>query len=164
MSFATGLCPAPALAQAVPTVGIPVTDTGGGAVGPVKGLQGDNILVQTDKHEALLPKTSFSVGNGKLLFALTQAKPDAEIEKELAAAQASVTPGAVAKGLNGTELGKIDSVTESGVVIALASGQKVQAAKRGVRGNPDRTVTVYLTAEQLNAQATIRTATSSGGK
>ncbi|MEO8454498.1 MAG: hypothetical protein ABI454_05005 [Sphingomicrobium sp.] len=134
------------------TVGMKVTDANGGPVGTVTGIQGDNLQVKTDKHEALLPKAGFTPNAGKLLFGMTQAELDAAIEKSLAAAQASVVAGATVKGLGGTELGKIDSVTDSDVVIALPSGKKVQVARTGVRGNPDGTVTVGLTSAQLDAQ------------
>jgi preprotein translocase subunit YajC len=144
--------PALAQAQGAVTVGMHVTDANGGAVGTVTAIQGDNVVVKTDKHEAALPKTSFAVSEGKLLFGMTQAQLDAEIEKSVAAAQASIAAGATVKGLSGAELGKIDSVTDSGIVIALPSGKKIQVAKTGVRGNADGTVTVGLTAEQLDAQ------------
>jgi preprotein translocase subunit YajC len=145
---------APALAQSggAATVGMQVVDTTGGAVGTVKAIKGDNLLVQTDKHEALLPKVSFAVSEGKLYFSMTQAQLDAEIEKHVAAAQASVAAGATVKGLSGTAIGKIDSLTDDSVVIALSSGKKVEVNKTGVRGNADGTVTVGLTSEQLEAQ------------
>lgn len=154
LSLALAAPAVPALAQAAPAAGMQVTDPSGGVVGSVKSIQGDNVLVQTDKHEALLPKSSFTVNNGKLLFGMTQAQLDAELEKAMAAAQASIAPGATVKGLNGAELGKIDSVTDNAVLIALPSGKKVQIAKNGVRGNADGTVTAGVTAEQLDAQVT----------
>lgn len=141
---------APACAQAI-TVGMQVSDAQGGAVGTVTAVEGDNIKVKTDKHEALLPKASFAVSEGKAFFGMTQAELNAAIEKSLDAANAAIAAGATVKGGDGAELGKIESVTESDVVIALASGKKVQIAKTGVRGNADGTVTVGLTAEQLNA-------------
>ncbi len=145
---------APVLAQAPQaiTVGMQVTDVSGGPVGTVTSIQGDNLLVKTDKHEALLPKAGFTPNAGKLLFGMTQAELNAAIEKSLDAAQASVVAGATVEGLAGTKIGKIDSVTESDVVIALSSGKKVQVARTGVRGNLDGTVTVGLTSEQLDAQ------------
>jgi preprotein translocase subunit YajC len=154
---------APAFAQAASgmTVGMQVTDPSGGPVGTVTSIQGDNLLVKTDKHEALLPKASFTSAGGKLLFGLTQAELDAEIEKSLAAAEAAVASGAIVKGLSGTEIGKIDSVSDGNVVIALTSGRKVQVARTGVRGNPDGTVTVGLTAEQLQAQVQSKDAAKS---
>ena len=145
---------APALAQGQPpmTVGMQVTDANGGPVGTVTAIQGDNLQVKTDKHEALLPKASFAVSDGKLLFAMTQAELNAAIEKSLAEADAAVAAGAAVKGIGGADIGKIDSVTGSDVVIALPTGKKVQIARTGVRGNADGTVTIGLTAEQLNAQ------------
>jgi preprotein translocase subunit YajC len=142
---------APALAQAI-APGMQITDPNGGAVGSVKAVQGDNLLISTGSHEVLLPKSSFTATNGKLLFGMTQAQLNAEVEKADAAAQAAVAAGATVKGLSGTEIGKIDSVTDSGVVIALPSGKKIQIARQAVRGNADGTVTAGLTAEQLDAQ------------
>jgi preprotein translocase subunit YajC len=143
--------PAAAQAQGAISVGMSVTDASGGAVGTVTAISGDNLQVKTDKHEVLLPKASFTVDGNKLLFGMTQAQLDAEIEKSQAAADASVTAGATVKGLQGTEIGKIDSVSDGGVVIALSSGKKIQVARNGVRGNPDGTVTVGLSADQLDA-------------
>jgi hypothetical protein len=142
---------APALAQGVPTVGMPITDPAGAPVGTVTGISGDNLQVKTDKYEALLPRKSFTVSGAKLLFGMTQAQLDAEIEKSQAAANAAVVAGATVKGLNGAELGKIDSLSDSNVVIALTSGKKIQVERKGVRGNADGTVTVGLTADQVEA-------------
>ena len=152
------LVAAPASAQ---SVGMQVVDTTGAAVGTVTALKGDNLTVKTDKHEVMLPKSSFTVDKGKLRFAMTQAQLNAEIEKSVAAAAASIAPGATVKGLQGTEIGKIDSVTDKDVIIALTSGSKIQVARMGVRGNADGTVTVGLTADQLKASAGKETAASS---
>jgi len=93
LAVAAPLAPAAAQASSAITVGMPVVDAAGGAVGTVKGIQGDNIVVKTDKHEAMLPKGSFTASEGKLLFGMTQAQLNAEIEKGLAAADASVAAG-----------------------------------------------------------------------
>lgn len=140
----------PAAAQIAP--GMQVTDVNGGAVGVVKAIKGENLVIQTDKHEAVLPKSGFTPSKGKLLFGMTQAQLDTAIETSLAAAKASVAPGAVVKGLSGTEIGKVDSVSETAVIIVLPSGKKIQIARDGVRGNADGSVTVGLTADQLDAQ------------
>lgn len=135
------------------SVGMQIVDTTGAPVGTVTALSGNNLQVKTDKHEVMLPKSSFRVDNGKLRFAMTQAQLNAEIEKSVAAAAASITAGATVKGLQGTEIGKIDSVTDTDVIIALTSGSKIQVARAGVRGNADGTVTAGLTADQLKASA-----------
>jgi preprotein translocase subunit YajC len=140
---------APVAAQ---SVGMQVVDTAGAPVGTVTAIKGDNLQVKTDKHDALLPKSSFSVSNGKLLFAMTQAQLDAEIEKSLSAANASIVAGATVKGTGGTPVGKIDSIADGKVTIALQSGKKIAVAQDGLRGNPDGTVTIGLSADQLEAQ------------
>src|SRR5689334_15259456 len=88
------IAPASAQAQGAISAGMQITDANGGLVGTVAEVKGDNLLVKTDKHEALLPKASFAVGQGKLMFGMTQAQLDAEIEKSLSAANASVVAGA----------------------------------------------------------------------
>src|SRR4051794_32826380 len=110
---------APAFAQAI-APGMQVVDSKtGAAVGTVSAVQGDNLLIKTDKHETLIPKASFAPNAGKLVLGMTQAELNAEIEKNQAATSASVAAGATVKDMDGVEIGKIDSVTDPGVVIAL---------------------------------------------
>lgn len=152
--------PTAASAQAGMNVGMQVTDSTGGAVGTVKAIQGTNLLIKTDKHEALLPASSFTVANGKLLFGMTQAQLDAQIEQSLAAANAAIAAGATVKGSAGTPVGTIDSVADGKVTITLQGGKKIAVPQEGLRGNPDGTVTIGYTADQLEAlvQGTAATA------
>lgn len=143
--------PTAASAQAGMTVGMQVTDASGGPVGIVKAIQGTNLLIKTDKHEALLPASSFTVVKGKLLFGMTQAQLDTQIEQSLAAANAAITAGATVKGSAGTPVGTIDSVAGGQVTMTLQSGKKIAVPQEGFRGNPDGTVTIGYTAEQLEA-------------
>jgi len=146
-SSALGLS-APAFAQAI-VPGMQVVDSAGGTVGTVKSLNGDNLLVKTDKHEVQVPKTSFSLNGGKLLFGMTQAELDAAAEKALTTASASITAGATVKGIGGTEVGKIEAVADGKGAIALSAGQKIQVPDAGLRGNPDGTVTIGYSSAQL---------------
>ncbi|WP_155263299.1 hypothetical protein [Sphingomonas segetis] len=143
--------PAVAQAQAGITIGMQVTDASGAPVGTVVGLKGPNLLVKTNKHEAMLPRTSFSVSKGKLLFGMTQAQLDAQIEQSLAAANAAVVAGATVKGLGGTAVGTIESVADGNATIALQSGKKIAVPQTGLRGNADASVTIGYTAAQLEA-------------
>lgn len=137
---------APLAAQ---SVGMQVVDTAGGRVGTVTAIQGDNLTVKTDKHEIALPKASFTVNNGKLLFAMTQAQLDTQIEASLAAAKASVAAGSTVKGVGGQPIGTIEAVADGKVTIALESGRKLVLPQAGVRGNADGTVTVGYTSGQI---------------
>jgi len=139
---------APAAAQ---SVGMQIVDTAGAPVGIVTAIQGDNLLVKTDKHEALLPKASFTLHDGKLLFGLTQAQLDSKIEESAAASQKSIVAGATVNGTGGAAVGKIEAVDNDKVTIALTSGKKIQVPSTGLRGNADGTVAIGYTAEQLDA-------------
>lgn len=139
---------APASAQ---SVGMQVVDTAGAPVGTVTAIKGDNVQIKTDKHEALLPKASFTVHEGKLLFGMTQAQLDAKIEASAAASQAAIVAGATVNGTAGTAVGKIETVTNGQVTIDLASGKRIEIPVTALRGNADGTVTIGYTAEQLEA-------------
>ena len=145
-----------AFAQAA---GTQIVDTKGGAVGTVVRVDGENVVIKTDKHEVALPKTSFTAHEGKLLFGMTQAELNAATEKSLAEAAAAIAPGATVKGSAGAVVGTIDAVDTETVTIKLASGSLVRVPRTGVAaGNGD--VVVGLTAQELEASA----APSAGGQ
>ena len=70
-SLGLALAAVPAAAQQAPasaiTVGMAVKDTSGADVGTVTKVDGGNLMVKTDRHEVLLPATSFTPSNGTLL-------------------------------------------------------------------------------------------------
>ena len=145
------IAPAAAQAQGSIAIGMQVVDSAGGAVGTISALKGDNVVVKTDKHEVQLPKTSFTVSEGKLLFGMTRAQLNAEIEKSLSAANAAIAAGATVKGVGGAAVGTIDSVADGNVTITLQDGKKIAVPQAGLRGNSDGTVTIGYTAAQLEA-------------
>ena len=161
---ALGLATAVSSPAAAQAVGMQVVDTAGAPVGTVTAINGDNIQIKTDKHDALLPKSSFTVANGKLLFGMTQAQLDQKIDEAAAASAKAVAAGATVKGSAGTPVGTIDSVEGGNVTMTLTSGKKLQMPVAGVRGNADGTVTVGYTAEQLEALVSSATPAPSTGK
>ena len=139
---------APAFAQ---TAGQQVVDTGGAAVGTVIRIDGANVIVKTDKHEVALPKTSFTPNAGKLLFGMTQAQLNAEVDKNLAESAKAIVPGASVKGSGGTVVGTIDAMDDETVTLKLELGALVRIPRSGVAaGNGD--VVIGLTADELKAQ------------
>lgn len=151
----------PAFAQAV---GMPIVDSSGAPVGTVTALKGDNVEMKTDKHEALLPRSSFTLANGKLLFGMTQAQLNSQIEASAAASMASIAAGAKVKGVNGADLGKVDTVENGEVTITLTSGKRLRLPISGARGNADGTVTLGYTAEQIEALVNGGTAGTTAGQ
>lgn len=162
-SLAASLVPAAALAQA-PTaappataasiaVGMPVVDTQGGVVGTVTAIAADSVTVQTDKHQAQLPKSSFSVTKGKALFGLTQAALNASIEQAQAAMpKHELKAGATVKGTGGASVGTIDELGADSVTIKLASGLKISIPRSGIAAEADGGGVIGLTAAELEAQ------------
>jgi len=160
---------APAFAQAATAkadafaVGTIVTDAKGGAVGTVTAVKGDVVTVRTDRLDANLAKASFTPSDGKLLIGMSQAELNAVVEKDQAAAAASLTVGADVKGTGGAVLGTIDAIDTEFVTINLSSGSKVRIPRAGIVGSSSGAV-VGLTAEQLEAQVagTAEAGTSEG--
>ena len=133
---------APAFAQAAPaiSVGMQVVDTADAAVGQIVAMRDGTVTLKTDRHEIPMPATSFALRDGKLYFAMTRAQVNAEYEKALADAEASLAVGATVKGLAGTPVGTIESIDEQNVMIKLTGGQSVQLPRSGIAGGPDGAV------------------------
>ncbi len=141
----------PAMAQpaaAAVKVGMPVVDVSGAAVGTITSRKDDSVTLKTDRHEIPLQAGSFTVQAGKAYFGMTRAEVNAEYEKMLAEAKASLVPGAVVNGLGGARLGTIAAIDDQTVTVKLDSGQSVQLPRSGVAGRPDGAV-VGITAEEL---------------
>lgn len=139
---------APAFAQ---TAGMQVVDTSGGGVGTVVRVEGDNIVLKTDRHEVALPKASFTAHEGKLLFGMTRAELNAATDRSLAEAAAAIVAGATVKGTGGAVIGTIDVVDGDFVTIRLQSGSLVRYPRSGLAADAG-VVVIGLTAEQLEAQ------------
>ena len=152
---------APAAAQ---SVGMQIVDTAGAPVGTVTAIQGDNLQVKTDKHEVLVPKASFTLNGGKLLFGLTQAQFNAKIEESTAASAKAIAAGATVNGTAGSAVGKIEAVEGANVTVSLTSGKRIQLPATALRGNADGTVTIGYTAEQLDTLVNGSASSATGGK
>ena len=161
LAAVTVVLAAPAAAQ---SVGMQVVDTAGAPVGTVTAIQGDNLQVKTDKHEVLVPKASFTLNEGKLLFGLTQAQFNAKIEESTAASAKAIAAGATVNGTAGSAVGKIEAVEGANVTVSLTSGKRIQLPATALRGNADGTVTIGYTAEQLDTLVNGSASSATGGK
>lgn len=139
-------------AAAAVTAGAIVKDTAGGEVGTILKVEGDQLVLKTDKHEVRLPVASFTATDGGALFGMTRAQLNAEVDKAEAAAAAQIVAGASVKGPTGAEVGKIEAVDAQFVTLKLASGATVRALRTAFAGGPAGPVT-SLTADQLEAAA-----------
>lgn len=150
-----GVSASPALAQAAAAAsfapGAQIKDTQGGDVGTIARVDGDHVIVKTDRHEVRLPQTSFTAHQGHFLMAMTRDQLNAEVDKALAAANAKLVVGATVNGSAGSPVGTIDAIDAQFVTLKLTSGSLVRLPRSGIAAGPNGGV-IGMTAEQLQAQ------------
>ena len=140
---------APAFAQAGGfSVGAQVLDSSGNPVGTISAVNGDVVTVKTDKIEANLGTASFAQQDGKLYIGLTQAELNAAVEKDKAAAEASLVVGAPVKDSAGAAAGTIEAIDAEFVTLKLASGKSVRLPRNGIAGSANGAV-IGLSAADL---------------
>ena len=143
----------PAYAQADGfTVGAQVLDSSGNSVGTVTAVSGDVVTVKTDKLDANLGKASFANQDGKLYIGMSQAELNAAVEKDKAAAEASLAVGAPVKDSAGAAAGSIEAIDAEFVTLKLASGKSVRLPRNGIAGSANGAV-VGVAAADLEASA-----------
>ena len=134
------------------TAGAAVKDTSGGAVGTVVKVDGDHYIVRTDRHEVRLPAASFTKVENGLLFGMTQAQLNAEIDKTKAAAEAMIAVGAAVTGSAGAHVGTIDSMEPNWVTLKLTSGPLVRVPRSAI-GATQAGVVIGASLVELEAAA-----------
>ena len=139
-------------AAAAVTAGATVKDTNGGTVGTILKVEGDQLVLKTDRHEVRLPVASFTATETGALFGMTQAQLNAEIEKNQAAAAAQIVAGATVKGAAGNVVGTIEAVDAQAVTLKLTSGKSVRLPRAAVGAGPAGPV-IGLTAAEIEAAA-----------
>jgi hypothetical protein len=121
-------------------VGAQVLDSSGNPVGTVTAVNGEVVTVKTDKLDASLGKASFASQDGKLYIGMTQAELNAAVEKDKAAAEASLVVGAAVKDGAGAAVGTIEAIDAEFVTLKLASGKSVRLPRSGVAGSANGAV------------------------
>ncbi len=84
---------------------------------------------------------------------MSQAELNAAIEKENAAAEASLAVGAPVKDSAGASAGTIEAIDAEFVTLKLASGKSIRIPRTGIAGSANGAV-IGLAAADLEAQAT----------
>jgi preprotein translocase subunit YajC len=139
----------PAFAQAGGgfTVGAQVLDGSGNPVGTITAVNGDVVTVKTDKVEANLGTASFAQQDGKIYIGMTQSELNAAVEKDHAAAEASLAVGAAVKDSAGAPAGTIEAIDAEYVTIKLDSGKSVRIPRSGIAGSANGAVIGLLVAD-----------------
>ncbi|HXH52903.1 MAG TPA: hypothetical protein VNH53_05690 [Sphingomicrobium sp.] len=152
IAFASASLAAPLAPAFSQTPGMQVVDTSGGLVATVVRVEGDNLIIKTDRHEASIPKSSFTAADGKLLFAMTRAELNAATDRSLAEAAAAIAPGATVKDPAGQLVGTIESLETEFATLKLQSGALVRVPRSGIAA-ANGEVVIGATAGDLEAHA-----------
>jgi len=122
---AIALAPGAATAQ-VPAgveLGATVKDVQGGVVGTITAINGTNVTIRTDRLDATVPATSFTVHEGDVLFGMTQAQLDAAVDQANQAAQAAFAVGTQVKDRDGAVVGAVQALDAETVTVQMGEQQ-----------------------------------------
>lgn len=142
----------PAFAQASFATGAKVSDTAGGNVGTITSVDGEFVVLKTDKHEVRLPKTSFTAVDDGFIMAMTQAQVNAAVEQSLAKTDNLVTVGAMVRDTSGGFVGSIQKVEGELATVKIGGDTLVQLPVSAFGPGPSGPV-IAMTAAELQTQA-----------
>lgn len=148
-ALSAALIPAAANAQATLSVGRAVTDTSGGAVGTITAIDGDNVVLRTDRHEVRLPANSLTVTESTVLFGETQAELNARVDQMQAQAQQAFVVGATVRDRDGAVVGPVQALDAETLTIQLGA-QQVRLPRTAVAAGPEGLV-IGATVAELEA-------------
>ena len=154
LSTALFVAPLPAAAQASAnfSAGVNVSDTQGGEVGTIASVDGDFVILRTDKHEVRLPKTSFTAHQGGFIMAMTRAQVNAAVEQTQAQAASTLVAGALVQGNEGGTVGTIDAIDDQFATIKLTSGKLVRLPRGAIAAGTNGAL-IGMTGAELEAAA-----------
>jgi hypothetical protein len=147
---AAPLLAAPANAQSAVQAGAIVKDPQGGEVGTIASVEGDQVVLRTDRHQARIPASAINAGPNGLVINITRDALNARIDETLAQAQQAIIVGAVVHDSAGAVVGPIEAVDAQTVTIRIGERQ-IQIRKAAVGGGPNG-LTIGTTLAELQAQ------------
>ena len=141
---------APASAQSAVQAGAVVKDPQGGEVGTIASVEGGQVVLRTDRHQASIPASAITAGPNGLVINITRDALNTRLDQMLAQAQQAITVGAVVHDREGAVVGPIEAVEEQTVTIRVGERQ-VQIRKAAVGSGPGGLV-IGTTLAELQAQ------------
>jgi hypothetical protein len=100
-------------------VGASVKDPQGGEVGTVESVDGQYVVLRTDRHSARLPVSSFTPTEEAVLFGLTRDQLNSQLDQAIAQAQQAIQVGAMVHDSNGVPIGAIETADAETVTVKL---------------------------------------------
>ena len=134
----------PAFAQA-----LEIVDPTGATVGTVIAFDAEagTLTVKTDKHEVVLPKESFTPNGETMMFAMTQAQLNAEVEKGAKMLADTVSVGREVRDADLQPAGTIEAMTDDAVMVRLTNNTVVAVPTNGITPHLDGAILGYRNAD-----------------
>ena len=149
------LAAAPAFAQSALRPGAVVTGPQGGQVGTIASIDGQFVLLRTDRHEVRLPVSSFTATADAVLFGLTREQLNSDLDRMKAQAQQAIAVGATVRDRDGALIGPVEATDSETLTVRLGE-QLIRLPRTAVAPGPDGLV-VGVTVAELQAQAAAAT-------
>ena len=141
---------AQAPAQAPVQAGAVVKDPQGGEVGTIVSVDGDQVVLRTDRHQARIPASAIRSAENGLVVSITRDALNSQIDQMLAQAQQAIVVGAIVHDREGTVIGPIEAVGADTVTIRIGE-RRAGIAKAAVGSGPNG-LTIGSTLADLQAQ------------
>jgi hypothetical protein len=160
-----------ATAGATVSQGAAVYDTQGGSVGTVESVNGDMVVLATQKSKVQLPMSSFASGAKGPVIGMTAAQLDQAAAQASpagsgtqggatgagaapgASAKANVTQGAAVSDTQGGAVGTVSEVDAQFATVTLTTGGKVRLPISAFGAGANGGLRVAMSAAQLSAAA-----------
>lgn len=139
-------------------VGATVTDPQGGQVGEITAIDGDHLMLRTDRHQVRLPVASFTATDTAVLFGLTRDQLNAQVDQALSQAQLAIAVGAILHDRNGAVVGPVEATDAETITVRLGE-QQIRLPRTAVAPAPNGLVTGATLAE---LQASLSASAPSG--
>ena len=150
--------PTAALSQADGLVeGATVYGPQGNPVGTIDALDGGNVVVNTGTYSATLAGNAFATGENGPVISMTQAQLNAAIAKTVEKADekldAALVAGAPLRSADGAAVGKVESISDEGVVTVHREGGSF-ALDKAMFAADDQGLLLAMTEAELEAALT----------
>lgn len=134
----------PAMAQA-----LEIVDPNGNKVGHMVSFDSETgiMTIKTDKYEVRLPKESFTSNGETMMFAMTQAELNAEVERGQKELADTVSVGRDVRDADLQPAGMIEAETSQTYLIRLANNTVVAVPKNGITPHLDGAILGYRNAD-----------------
>ena len=151
-AIAAALFLTPALAAQSFAVGTAVTDPQGGEVGTIAAVEGDHVVLRTDRHEVRLPASSFTATANGALFGVTRDQLNADVDRMQAQAAQAFAVGTNVVDRNGAAVGTVTALDAESVTVKIGEG--VVRLPRAALAASQQGLIVGATVAELQAAAT----------